>query len=1097
MKHIGWRPPWVKRNKPAEKTTGEWYLGDNADCPDFVGHGRVPALWWTKNLAYNKAYEIHRLNASSEFAKEAVSGGADVRGSERFEFARCSPDILLQMSALRTELDMRIVMPAIVPHTAEEPCLTTARSEFTASSHPHYHGFLYAAGNPQIHKIEDDKPPAVEVTLTDEEESEAEDGAPAEESERGVAGDGDALMCGVCGESTEGADASANVHGAPKKRAKRKSSRLLKVQRSTASVPDAPNARDAENAEKTEKRSDKEDQFWEYFKNLVYEWNPCFDDNGRFRYVWDEEVGAHDVHVVGDGAANAQPAEPERTRLREVLDEVFGAAAVGQPLNLEPLRKLVGRLVQSSGRHMEHGKEGPKVTDACAQGAGKCPVCRCGFPHQCFCRDGERKTHLEKGEKKGSWFLRFPRNDPYCNSYEPHFLLANLGNVDWRPCINLYAVVEYVTKYAMKAPKGSRRLGEVLKSAVDEVCKYGKEGEGVDLLQQSLKKVFTRTLGDRDFSLFEAVHLGLGLPQVFDLLPVVSLNTYGTRRLKSRSALEKLGDDEDVREDSKVDKFNKRLALVRKQNIGNKRVDVTEAELRDLSFYEFYWKYFMKQNKIYRSTRPVALMVTPCMSADTANVTHARHEMYARTCVVAHWRLMSTDARRRLHSKAADDERYTRADDRCLGQTLFAPPWLGSDGKFHVGRYLGIGDLIDAFEGKWADALMEMLVDPVLSEWVPIYVIEQYDRWNPYFRECLGKGLARGGDAAEEARRQRLKEQLEKSGFSAEESRRQAGELKCLSRIRTNAKLLAYVKREMVKMHEKALLEEKRRVAAEGCADDGEGDGGVTSEGESSHPDEDPEVAAAKALDLEDAGDAVPLRRDDLPSFERDGGHLDNGGEGDWSGLSIEQRVSAAGPALAAEDVVMGAKAGVPTDAAGGVSADIAGVVNPQGFDWYAHNVVSLERAAEWEKLWEKWRNSAVDEGDDAPDRVELDVWQRFLFDIMEKKADEWDECLRTGRRSVYKPGRVLGAGSAGTGKSRTTRAIVKRRRQRARAAGKGEYETTNTCVLAAPTGCASFQMKFGAATAHRVYGIPSRRSFTRLRERVAFSTTDCVSDLL
>ena len=62
-----------------------------------------------------------------------------------------------------------------------------------------------------------------------------------------------------------------------------------------------------------------------------------------------------------------------------------------------------------------------------------------------------------------------------------------------------------MTKYATKAPKGARKLGEVLKGAVDEVCKYSKEGEGVDLLRQCLRKVFARTLGDRDFSLFETV----------------------------------------------------------------------------------------------------------------------------------------------------------------------------------------------------------------------------------------------------------------------------------------------------------------------------------------------------------------------------------------------------------------------------------------------------------------------------------------------------------------------------------------------------------------------------------------------------------------
>ena len=164
-------------------------------------------------------------------------------------------------------------------------------------------------------------------------------------------------------------------------------------------------------------------------------------------------------------------------------------------------------------------------------------------------------------------------------------MLANLGNVDWRPCLNLWAVVEYVTKYATKAPKGSRRLGEVLQSAVDEVCKYEQEGTGVDLLRQSLKKVFARTLGDRDFTLFEAVHLGLGLPQVFELLPTVSLNTYGTKRLKPASVVAAQGEDEPVTEDSKVDWFDNRLALLRAQNRGKRQPDVSEAEIRDVSFF--------------------------------------------------------------------------------------------------------------------------------------------------------------------------------------------------------------------------------------------------------------------------------------------------------------------------------------------------------------------------------------------------------------------------------------------------------------------------------------------------------------------------------
>ena len=97
---------------------------------------------------------------------------------------------------------------------------------------------------------------------------------------------------------------------------------------------------------------------------------------------------------------------------------------------------------------------------------------------------------LDKGDKLGSWFARFPRNDQICCNYEPHQLLDNLGNIDWRPCMNLWAVCENVTKYATKAPKGTKRMGDVLAAAVDEVCKYEPDNEGVDMLRKSLQKAF-------------------------------------------------------------------------------------------------------------------------------------------------------------------------------------------------------------------------------------------------------------------------------------------------------------------------------------------------------------------------------------------------------------------------------------------------------------------------------------------------------------------------------------------------------------------------------------------------------------------------------
>ena len=213
--------------------------------------------------------------------------------------------------------------------------------------------------------------------------------------------------------------------------------------------------------------------------------------------------------------------------------------------------------------------------------------------------------------------------------------------------MNLYAVVQYVTKYATKAPKGSRKLNDVLKDAVDEVCKYVPEGEGSDLLRRSIQRFFARTMGERDFHAYEAVQLGLQLPLVIPLMPVVSLNTSGARSLKSHRDLKEAGPDEPVHWDSRVDRFDKRRRLVQKQFARESDAlrEQWQYKVRDTSLYEFWWKFSCYKGKLKEGGSPVCLMVTPAYSADCANVEHAAHEGYARTCVVAYWRHMPTAER--------------------------------------------------------------------------------------------------------------------------------------------------------------------------------------------------------------------------------------------------------------------------------------------------------------------------------------------------------------------------------------------------------------------------------------------------------------------
>ena len=179
-------------------------------------------------------------------------------------------------------------------------------------------------------------------------------------------------------------------------------------------------------------------------------------------------------------------------------------------------------------------------------------------------RSREDRVGLEKGDREGQWHGRYPRNDGIVGSYEAHVLLADIGNIDWRPMLNLWAVVEYVTKYAMKAPGNTKPMREVLRDAVEEVCKYTKDGEAMDLMRMGLQKFFSKTLGGRDYGIFEAVHVGLGLPLIFPLLPVDALNTQGARVLKSGQHLAGLPDGDKAVWDSQLDKFDQRLALLRR-----------------------------------------------------------------------------------------------------------------------------------------------------------------------------------------------------------------------------------------------------------------------------------------------------------------------------------------------------------------------------------------------------------------------------------------------------------------------------------------------------------------------------------------------------
>ena len=144
--------------------------------------------------------------------------------------------------------------------------------------------------------------------------------------------------------------------------------------------------------------------------------------------------------------------------------------------------------------------------------------------------------------------------------------------------------------------------------------------------------------------------------------------------------------------DSRVDKFNKRLQLVRKQR-GNGDESIAEEDVRALSLYEFWWKFLVYRGRVKWSMRRVCVMATPSFSADYANVEHAAHKSYALAAVIAYWRHMPTVER---HAKV-DAVLGVRALDRiCFGATSFLEPSAIAGAPLEE-RYLGIRDLYFKF----------------------------------------------------------------------------------------------------------------------------------------------------------------------------------------------------------------------------------------------------------------------------------------------------------------------------------------------------------------------------------------------------------------
>ncbi len=258
----------------------------------------------------------------------------------------------------------------------------------------------------------------------------------------------------------------------------------------------------------------------------------------------------------------------------------------------------------------------------------------------------------------------------------------HLGNIDWRPLINLWSVLEYLTKYTAKVGKATKHLGKLMEDVVNTVCEFVPEDGQNDLWRRTIMKFYTRLLGNRDYSLFEVAHFGLRLPGVLSSFgPVDSVSVSNWSSVKRGRAMQQTQPHERVTNLSKREVFNLRATFDRPTSIA-------ESDLADISFYAFWRLFYFNGKRLVRRRQEKFVALNGTGWPAQARRSHPHHDSYAQ-------------------------------------KTLYAyVPCAGTRGTDYV------DDVVRAYYGgSWPEALRAFVSDSS-NKWCPTWVLRNYEVCN-------------------------------------------------------------------------------------------------------------------------------------------------------------------------------------------------------------------------------------------------------------------------------------------------------------------------------------------------------------------------------
>ena len=244
------------------------------------------------------------------------------------------------------------------------------------------------------------------------------------------------------------------------------------------------------------------------------------------------------------------------------------------------------------------------------------------------------------------------RNDTRLNNHQRIQLQGWRANCDIQVVIDQYACIEYLSKYAAK---GEPKL-PMLTETFDIVMKNTDNNSDA---QKTMKKIAMRTLGQRDFSAQETMHLLFSLKLYSTTFNVLPVSLYGSRRVNPNQH----NVSAPCTKDSLLDLYAKRLQYVK-----------NFPDIKEMSLVEFITKYRLEKGKLVNQSSLIVPRVFPNYSPNP------KGKFYSLFCKyqLLKYKPWSNNPNNAWNSEEPSDQTYINAWHEYLSSpeaVLHVPNW--------------------------------------------------------------------------------------------------------------------------------------------------------------------------------------------------------------------------------------------------------------------------------------------------------------------------------------------------------------------------------------------------------------------------------------